>query len=46
VIVRRATHDDLDAAARTVAAVAEEDVLGAQPPVDLDDRVARSAFVS
>ena len=40
-IVRRATHEDLDAAARTVAAVAEEDYLGAQPPVDIDDRVGR-----
>ena len=39
--VRRATHDDLDAAARQYAAVAEEDVLGGQPPVDIDDRVGR-----
>jgi RimJ/RimL family protein N-acetyltransferase len=39
--VRRARHDDLEAAARTIAAVAEEDVLGAQPPVDIDDRVGR-----
>jgi hypothetical protein len=41
VIVRRARHEDLDAAARVIAAVAEEDFLGAQPPVDIDDRVAR-----
>ena len=39
--VRMARHDDLDAAARTIAAVAEEDVLGAQPPVDVDDRIGR-----
>ncbi len=40
-IVRRARYEDLDAAARTVAAVAEEDVLGAEPPVDIDDRIGR-----
>jgi RimJ/RimL family protein N-acetyltransferase len=41
VIVRRACDEDLDAAARVIAAVAEEDLLGAQPPVDIADRVAR-----
>ena len=40
-IVRRARYEDLEAAARTVAAVAEEDVLGAQPPLDIDDLVGR-----
>jgi RimJ/RimL family protein N-acetyltransferase len=39
--VRAARHDDLEAAACTIAAVAEEDFLGAQPPVDVDDRVGR-----
>jgi putative acetyltransferase len=41
VIVRRARHDDLDAAAGVIAAVADEDFLGAQPPIDIDDRVER-----
>jgi [ribosomal protein S18]-alanine N-acetyltransferase len=41
VIVRKARHDDLDAMARGYASVAEEGFLGGQPPVDLDDRVAR-----
>ncbi|MBV9604882.1 MAG: GNAT family N-acetyltransferase [Solirubrobacterales bacterium] len=41
VIVRRAREADLDAAARTVAAVAQEGYLGAQPPVDLEDRIER-----
>ncbi len=39
--VRRARDADLDAAARVVAAVAEEGFLGAQPPVDLDERTQR-----
>jgi putative acetyltransferase len=41
VIVRRARDTDLDAAANVVAVVAHEDVLGAQPPVDVEDRVER-----
>jgi putative acetyltransferase len=41
VIVRRARIADVDAAARVVAAVAEEGFLGAQPPVDLEDRARR-----
>jgi putative acetyltransferase len=41
VIVRRARHEDLEASANAVAAVAEEDFLGAQPPVDIEDRVER-----
>jgi len=41
VIVRLARDADLEAAARVVAAVAEEDFLGAQPPVNLEDRIAR-----
>jgi ribosomal protein S18 acetylase RimI-like enzyme len=41
VIVRRARNADLDAAARIVAAVAEEGFLGTQPPVDLDERSER-----
>jgi ribosomal protein S18 acetylase RimI-like enzyme len=41
VIVRRARDADVDAAARIVAAVAEEDFLGAQPPVDLQQRSER-----
>lgn len=40
-IVRRARYEDLEASARALAAVAEEDVLGAEPPVDIDDRVRR-----
>jgi putative acetyltransferase len=40
-IVRRAQDADLDAAARVVAAVAEEGFLGAQPPVDLAERAER-----
>ncbi len=39
--VRRARGADLDAAARVVAAVAEEDFLGAQPPVNLKERAER-----
>jgi putative acetyltransferase len=41
VIVRRARDADLDAAAHVVATVAEEDFLGAQPPVDLKERSER-----
>jgi RimJ/RimL family protein N-acetyltransferase len=41
VIVRRASHDDLDELARGYAAVAAEGFLGGQPPVDLDDRIER-----
>jgi len=41
VIVRRARDADLDAAARVVAVVAEEGFLGAQPPVDLEERIQR-----
>ncbi len=41
VIVRRARDADLDGAARIVAAVAEEDFLGAQPPVNLQERTER-----
>ena len=40
-IVRRARVADASAAARVVAAVAEEGFLGAQPPVDLEDREQR-----
>lgn len=40
-IVRRARHDDLEAAADVIAAVAPEDFLGAQPPVDVEDRAER-----
>ena len=39
--VRRATHDDVDAAARVYAAVSKEDFLGGQPPVDIDARAER-----
>ena len=39
--VRRARVADVDAAARVAAAVAEEDFLGLQPPVDLDERAER-----
>jgi len=41
VIVRRADADDVLEAARTVAVVAEEGFLGAQPPVDLEERTER-----
>jgi putative acetyltransferase len=41
VIVRRARDADLKAAAHVVAAVAEEDFLGAQPPVNLEERSQR-----
>jgi ribosomal protein S18 acetylase RimI-like enzyme len=41
VIVRRARDTDLEAAARVVAVVAEEGFLGAQPPVDLEERTQR-----
>jgi [ribosomal protein S18]-alanine N-acetyltransferase len=41
VIVRRAREADLEAAAYVIAAVAPEDFLGAQPPVDVDDRAER-----
>ena len=40
-IVRRARHDDLEAAADVIAAVAPEDFFGAQPPVDVEDRAER-----
>jgi [ribosomal protein S18]-alanine N-acetyltransferase len=43
VIVRRATIADVDSAAYVIAAVAEEDFLGAQPPVDLEERARRFA---
>jgi ribosomal protein S18 acetylase RimI-like enzyme len=43
VIVRRASLADVDAAARVLAAVAEEGFLGAQPPVDLEERAERLA---
>jgi putative acetyltransferase len=38
VIIRRADLDDVTDASQVVAAVAEEGFLGAQPPVDLEDR--------
>jgi RimJ/RimL family protein N-acetyltransferase len=41
VIVRRAHDADLTDAARTVAVVAPEGSLGAQPPVDIEQRAAR-----
>jgi RimJ/RimL family protein N-acetyltransferase len=41
VIVRRGTIADVTGAARTVAAVAEEGFLGAQSPVDLEERAER-----
>jgi RimJ/RimL family protein N-acetyltransferase len=41
VIVRRARVDDAGEAARTVAAVAEEDSIATQPPVDVDQRAER-----
>jgi RimJ/RimL family protein N-acetyltransferase len=41
VIVRRAHLADAEAAAQVIAAVAEEDVLGVQPPVDLAERTQR-----
>jgi RimJ/RimL family protein N-acetyltransferase len=41
VIVRRARYEDLDAMARGYAAVAEEGVLGGEPPIDIYDRVGR-----
>jgi RimJ/RimL family protein N-acetyltransferase len=41
VIVRRAGVADVTDAARTVAAVAPEGFLGAQPPVDIEQRVER-----
>ncbi len=40
-IVRRAQVADLTDAARTVAVVAPEGFLGAQPPVDIEQRAAR-----
>jgi hypothetical protein len=40
-IVRRARGADAEAAARVVAAVAEEDFLGVQPPVDVEARAER-----
>lgn len=43
VIVRPATVADVDATTRVLAAVAEEDFLGAQPPVDLAERAERFA---
>ena len=41
VIVRRARVEDVGAAARVAAAVAEEDFLGLQPPVDPEERAQR-----
>jgi ribosomal protein S18 acetylase RimI-like enzyme len=41
VIVRRAHVGDVSDVARVVAAVAPEGFLGAQPPVDLDERAER-----
>jgi RimJ/RimL family protein N-acetyltransferase len=41
VIVRRARVDDVSEAARTVAAVAEEDFIATQPPVDVEQRADR-----
>jgi ribosomal protein S18 acetylase RimI-like enzyme len=41
VIVRRADVADATDAARTIAVVAPEDSLGAQPPVDVEQRAAR-----
>jgi [ribosomal protein S18]-alanine N-acetyltransferase len=41
VIVRRAHEADFADAARTVAVVAHEGSLGAQPPVDIEQRAAR-----
>jgi [ribosomal protein S18]-alanine N-acetyltransferase len=41
VIVRRARDADVNDAALVTAAVAEEDFLGTQPPVDLEDRALR-----
>jgi putative acetyltransferase len=40
-IVRRARPADVTEAARTIAVVAEEDVLGAQPSVDIEDWAER-----
>ncbi|MBV9336443.1 MAG: GNAT family N-acetyltransferase [Solirubrobacterales bacterium] len=40
-IVRRARVADVGAAALVAAAVAEEDFLGLQPPVDLEERAER-----
>ncbi|MBV8948165.1 MAG: GNAT family N-acetyltransferase [Solirubrobacterales bacterium] len=40
-IVRRAREADVGAAALVAAAVAEEDFLGLQPPVDLEERAQR-----
>lgn len=39
--VRRAQPDDADELARQIAVVAEEGTLGAEPPVDLDERGER-----
>jgi putative acetyltransferase len=41
VIVRRAGVDDANEAARTVAAVAEEEFIATQPPVDVEQRAER-----
>jgi putative acetyltransferase len=41
VIVRRARVEDVSEAARTVAAVAEEDFIATQPPVDVEQRAER-----
>jgi putative acetyltransferase len=41
VIVRRARVDDASEAARTVAAVAAEDSIATQPPVDVERRAER-----
>jgi ribosomal protein S18 acetylase RimI-like enzyme len=41
VIVRRAHVEDSTDAARTMAAIAPEGSLGAQPPVDIEQRAAR-----
>jgi [ribosomal protein S18]-alanine N-acetyltransferase len=39
--IRRATIADVEAAARVVAEVSHEGFLGAQPPVDLEERAER-----
>lgn len=40
VIVRRATERDAEAIAQVIAIVAEEGMLGAEPPVDVTERAA------
>jgi putative acetyltransferase len=43
VIVRQADAQDAEAMARVIAAVAPEGFLGAEPPVDVDERARRLA---